>query len=149
MTGKAHGALALDLPRIQFQTALFAATGSRSRRAFSREFFKKPPALRNQRAQGMPGGRSARSLACKMRKHTSIITTVTPVSPGIPYAMVLTVSFGLSPVTGLSCHRRLRKLFSANLTPASGRQDHTTSPSASGAFVTSASASTASRHPRP
>ena len=38
---------------------------------------------------------------------------------------------------------------SANLTPASGRQDHTTSPSASGAFVTSASASTASRRPRP
>jgi hypothetical protein len=35
----------------------------------------------------------------------------------------------LSPVTGLSCHRRLRMIF-ANLTPASGRQDHTTSPSA-------------------
>jgi hypothetical protein len=34
---------------------------------------------------------------------------------------------------------------SANLTPASGRQDHTTSPSASAPFVKSASASTASR----
>jgi hypothetical protein len=44
--------------------------------------------------------------------------------------MVLTVSFGLSSVTGLSCHRRLRKLPLADLTPASGRQDHTTSPSA-------------------
>ena len=52
--------------------------------------------------------------------------------------MVLTVSFVLSPVTGLFCHRRLRimvlskpgraDLPSANLTPASGRQDHTTSP---------------------
>ena len=52
--------------------------------------------------------------------------------------MVLTVSFVLSPVTGLVCHRRLRTnvlskpgradLTSANLTPASGRQDHTTSP---------------------
>jgi hypothetical protein len=30
-------------------------------------------------------------------KHTSIVTTVTPVSPGIPRAMVLTVSFVLSP----------------------------------------------------
>ena len=40
----------------------------------------------------------------------------------------------LSPVTGLSCHRRLAKT-SANLTPASGRQDHTTSPSASAPFV--------------
>src|ERR1700687_5276400 len=38
-------------------------------------------------------------------KHTSIVTTVTPGSPGIPRAMVLTVSFALSPVTGLCCHR--------------------------------------------
>src|SRR6266567_9207322 len=44
--------------------------------------------------------------------------------------MVLTASFALSPVTGLFCHRRLRKITSANLTPASGRQDHTASPSA-------------------
>src|SRR5882724_900190 len=52
--------------------------------------------------------------------------------------MVLTVSFVLSPVTGLFCHRRPADKFlskpgwadlnSANLTPASGRQDHTTSP---------------------
>jgi hypothetical protein len=52
-------------------------------------------------------------------------------TPGIPRAMVLTASFALSPVTGLFCHRRPRKLLPANLTPASGRQDHTTSPSAS------------------
>src|SRR5207237_5324814 len=43
---------------------------------------------------------------CKIKKHTSIVTTVTPVTPGIPRAMVLTVSFALSPVTGLSCHCR-------------------------------------------
>ena len=59
--------------------------------------------------------------------------------------MVLTVSFVLSPVTGLSCHRHPRKLSFANLTPASGRQDHTTSPSASARFVKRAFASTASR----
>jgi hypothetical protein len=47
--------------------------------------------------------------------------------------MVLTVSFVISPVIGLSCHRRLRKMPSADLTPASRRQDHTTSPSASSA----------------
>jgi hypothetical protein len=41
----------------------------------------------------------------------------------------------LSPVTGLCCHRRLRKLPLADLTPASGRQDHTTSPYASAPFV--------------
>src|SRR5205085_1387532 len=47
----------------------------------------------------------------KIKKHTSIVTTVTPVTPGIPRAMVLTVSFALSPVTGLSCHCRQRKYF--------------------------------------
>jgi hypothetical protein len=59
--------------------------------------------------------------------------------------MVLTAYFVLSPVIGLSCHRRLRikvltrpgraRKTSANLTPASRRQDHTTSPSASAPFV--------------
>jgi hypothetical protein len=53
----------------------------------------------------MPGARCARSLVCKVKKHTSIVTTVTPETPGIPRAMVLTVSFVLSPVTGLVCHR--------------------------------------------
>src|SRR3954454_17662840 len=57
--------------------------------------------------------------------------------------MVLTACFVLSPVTGLFCHRRLRKLSFANFTPASGRQDHTTSPSACAPFVYGAFASTA------
>jgi len=42
--------------------------------------------------------------------------------------MVLTAYNALSPVTGLCCHRRLAELPLRNLTPASGRQDHTTSP---------------------
>src|SRR6266404_7129113 len=75
------------------------------------------------------------------------VTTSTPERPAFPHAMVLTVSFVLSPVTGLFCHRRLRikvlsapgraDLPSANLTPASGRQDHTTSPYAATSFVRS------------
>src|SRR5713226_4606987 len=75
------------------------------------------------------------------------VTTSTPERPAFPHAMVLTVSFVLSPVTGLFCHRRLRTnvtsapgradTTSANLTPASGRQDHTTSPYASAPFVSS------------
>jgi hypothetical protein len=51
---------------------------------------------------------------------------------GIPCTMVLTVSFVLFPVTGLFCHRHsqdAQRVF-ANLAPASGRQNHTTSPSA-------------------
>src|SRR3981189_2720321 len=67
--------------------------------------------------------------------------------PAFPHAMVLTVSFVLSPVTGLFCHRHQRikvlskpgraDLTSANLTPASGRQDHTTSPYATTSLVRS------------
>ena len=56
----------------------------------------------------MPGARRTRSLACEMKKHTSVVTTRTAVSPGLPCAMVLTGSFVLSPVIGLVCHRRLR-----------------------------------------
>jgi hypothetical protein len=59
--------------------------------------------------------------------------------------MVLTISFALSPVIGLSCHRHPADMASSapgradvpplDLTPASRRQDHTTSPSASASFV--------------
>ena len=59
---------------------------------------------------------------------------VQPNHPGIPCAMVLTLSFALSRGTGLSCppHPTDR---SAGLTPASGCQDHTTSASAKGSVV--------------
>ena len=46
-----------------------------------------------------------------------------------------TAYFALSLATGLVCHHRKRKISPANLTPASGRQDHTTSPSAPASFV--------------
>jgi hypothetical protein len=49
--------------------------------------------------------------------------------------MVLTVSFVLSRVTGLVATLGGGNVISANLTPASGRQDHTTSPSALMPFV--------------
>jgi hypothetical protein len=58
--------------------------------------------------------------------------------------MVLTVSFALSLVIGLFV-TVAGGIASANLTPASRRQDHTTSPSASVLFVSSTSASIASR----
>ena len=64
-----------------------------------------------QRAQGKPGARCTRSLACELKKHTSVVTTGSPDSSGLPCAMVLTVSSALSPVTGLSCHRRLANCF--------------------------------------
>ena len=55
----------------------------------------------------MPGARCARSLACKIKIAYEHSHHGHAGSPGIPYAMVLTVSFALSPVTGLFCHRRL------------------------------------------
>jgi hypothetical protein len=78
----------------------------------------------------MPGARRTRSLACSENKAYELVTTGSPDQSGIPCAMVLTVSFVLSPVTGLFCHRRVAEKNPRNLTPASGRQDHTTSPSA-------------------
>jgi len=43
-------------------------------------------------------------------KHTSVVTTGSPDQPGLPRAMVLTACFALSSVTGLSCHRRRRRI---------------------------------------
>ena len=58
--------------------------------------------------------------------------------------MVLTVSSVISPAIGSFATVACSAL-TANLTPASRRQDHTSSPSASAPFVKSASASTAAR----
>jgi hypothetical protein len=56
----------------------------------------------------MPGAQCARSLACEnMEAHEQVTTGHTGIT-GIPYAMVLTVSFVLSLVTGLVCHHRKR-----------------------------------------
>jgi hypothetical protein len=80
----------------------------------------------------------AASRACK--KAHELVTTGPPESPGIPCAMVLTIYFVISPVIGLVCHRRRADMAGRDpvgptspprdLTPASRRQDHTTSPSA-------------------
>jgi hypothetical protein len=67
---------------------------------------------------------------CIGRKHT-VVTTGGAGSSGLPCAMALTAYFVL-PGDRLFCHRRWRDK-STTLAPASGRQDHTTSPSASSA----------------
>src|SRR3954471_1457229 len=63
------------------------------------------------------------------KKAYELVTTGRPDDPAFPHAMVLTVSFVISPVIGLVCHRRFA-VDPQSLTPASRRQDHTTSPSA-------------------
>jgi hypothetical protein len=57
----------------------------------------------------MPGARCTRSLVCSVLvAHECSHHGCTGKHPAFPHAMVLTVSFVLSPVIGLSCHRRLR-----------------------------------------
>jgi hypothetical protein len=62
--------------------------------------------LREQRAQETPGARCTRSRACRIGS-TRVSRHRSTGTPGISCAMVLTAYFALSPVTGLSCHRRL------------------------------------------
>jgi hypothetical protein len=77
------------------------------------------------------------------KKHTSIVTTVTPETPSIPRAMVYGLFRALPGDRALLPPSPALRL--ADLTPASGCQDHTALPSASAPFVIGASASTASR----
>src|SRR5882757_11339473 len=101
------------------------------------------PPLRGRGERRMPVAPAASCALGIGRTHTS--KRVHRNHPTFPHAMVLTVSFVLSPVTGLFCHRRQRikvlsapgraDLTSANLTPASGRQDHTILPSATTSLV--------------
>jgi hypothetical protein len=92
----------------------------------------------------MPGARCTRSLACELKKHTSVVTTVTPEITRHSPRNGFTAYFALSPAIGLVCHRRPR-FFSQDLTPASRRQNHTTSPSATAPSSLAPPASTASR----
>ena len=92
-----------------------------------REFCCEPFALRDQRARGMPGARSARSRACSVVTR-ALVTTVTPGITRHSPRNGLTVSFALSPVIGLSCHRHLAEMDSAKLdagVEASGPHDFT------------------------
>src|SRR5713101_10079069 len=109
----------------------------------------RPSCARILRAQGGRGEcrmAAAPAASCALvAVESTRVTTSTPESPGIPARNGFTTYFVLSPVTGLFCHRHLRiKVLSkpgradstsANLTPASGRQDHTTSPYAATSLV--------------
>jgi hypothetical protein len=89
-----------------------------------------PPSTNNKRAQGKPGVRCTRGLVCNMHKKRTRAYRFSGGNPAFP-AQWVTAYSALSPVTGLSCHRHPREvLLPVNLTPASGRQDHTASPSA-------------------
>jgi hypothetical protein len=131
-------AILLHLSNSAFQETRFRILAARCARGLH-QFH--PPSER--RAQGKPDADCTRGRAHKKAHEW---TTGSTGSFRLSLREWFTAYFALSPVTGLSCHRRPRAaLAAANLAPASGRQDHTTSPSASVPFVKGTSASTASR----
>src|SRR5258708_26621274 len=67
------------------------------------------PPLRGRGERRMPVAPAASRALCIGRTHTS--KRVHRNHPTFPHAMVLTVSFVLSPVTGLFCHRRQQICF--------------------------------------
>jgi hypothetical protein len=115
----------LAMTSLQFQTQVRIPAARCARVVPDRSAPKK-------RAWGMPGAQCTRSLAWEKNNHTSVVTTGPPEQPGIParngFNGFLRALPGdrafLSPSPAL---------LNADLTPASRRQDHTTSPSAAGA----------------
>jgi hypothetical protein len=101
--------IASSLYSSRFQTAkTFLDTRSRPRGAMrpSHAFIFRPP------FEGV--GNAGCPLHPRSRVHFVLVertrvTTSTPESPGIPARNGFTAYVGLSPVTGLFCHRRLRK----------------------------------------
>jgi hypothetical protein len=93
---------------IQFSKQLIPDARPQSRGAMRPSLANRSP--RKKRAQGMPGARCTRSLACEIKKHTSIVTTVTPEITRHSPRNGFTAYFALSPAIGLVCHRRLARL---------------------------------------
>jgi hypothetical protein len=90
--------------------------------------------LENERAQGRPGASSHPRSACIKGSTRQNHRWCRIIRPSLRNGF--TAYFVLSPGTGLFCPRHSRGIVShENLAPASGRQDHTPSPSASASLV--------------
>jgi hypothetical protein len=84
-----------------------------------------------QRAWGMPGASThPQPRVQSEKKHTSVVTAGPAGSPGIPARNGFNGFLRALPGDRAFLPPSPAKKASANLTPASGRQDHTTSPSA-------------------
>jgi hypothetical protein len=81
-------------------------TTSRSRSADRTRGLSRSCPSKARRAQGMPGAGCTHGPRA-IKKHAAV-TTGSAGTSGIPCAVVLTVSFVLSPVTRLCCHRHRR-----------------------------------------
>ena len=130
MVGTARMRL-LPTLRSQFQTESFANTPSRSRRRFLTLNF--PPSLnRGRRECRAPDAPAVLRAKVKSSTHASHHghTGITRHSPRNGLRLI-----SCSPRCTGSLATVARGVASTNLTPASGRQDHTISPSASSALV--------------
>src|SRR6266404_2601003 len=109
---------------------------SHSRGAIRPRFSSTSHPLETQRAQGRPGARCTRGLACNMCIRTRTRAyRFSGEHPAFP-AQWFTAYSALSPATGfVATVIPEKRLLLRNLTPASGRQDHTTSPSAKTTLV--------------
>jgi hypothetical protein len=110
--------------------------------------FVAPSSNRGRRESQAPTAPAAPCAKVLQKMHTGLTGTAetSRLSPRNGF----TAYFVLSPVSGLSCHRRCVGLTSSSLTPGSRRQDHTTSPYAA-AFSSGAEtpdAASVHRNPR-
>jgi len=85
----------------------------------------------------MPGARCTRSLVCEKQKHTSKVTTGSPVDPAFPARWFYGFLRALPGERAFLPPSSANMMF-ANLMPASRHQDHTTSASATRALVSCA-----------
>jgi hypothetical protein len=99
-----------------------------------RPSFARSLSPRKQRAQGMPGARCTRGLVCKMHKgKRTRAYRFSGGNPAFPARWFYGLFRALPGDRAFLPPSPPRSLLLENLTPASGRQDHTTSPSASSA----------------
>jgi hypothetical protein len=127
----------LDHPLLRVMTIGVVATTSRSRRTFARGLTLNFPPSHNRGRRECRAPDAPAALRAKVRVARTQVNTVTPESPGIPRAMVLR-RISRSPRGPGSFAPVVSRVNPQTLTPASGCQDHTTLPSASGALVSRA-----------
>ena len=100
-------ACALSQFRFAFQKARFGQTSEFSRREL-RPSLDRTLDHRGRGERRVPLHPQPR---VRNKKAHELVTTGTQGRPALPHAMVLTAYSVLSPVTGLSCHRRRRNTF--------------------------------------
>ena len=115
-----------------FLCRLVQSTASRSRRAIRARFAKNVPPSET-RGRRECRARDAPAASCVKKQTHELVTTVTPERPGIPRAMVLRLTSRSPRRSGLLSPSSA--LLLTDLTPASGHQNHTTSPYAAARFV--------------